>query len=101
MPEDGRRAKFRRRQRSPGDRSQTVWVNTAGDRPSDPRLGGRAEDPCNSGLAALYEKRHPEATVELEKSFSIRKKAEAYAREKTATRLHFWDKSPYQQGRYR
>ncbi|MBV9760328.1 MAG: tetratricopeptide repeat protein [Acidobacteriaceae bacterium] len=63
--------------------------------------GERADDPYDKGLAALYEKRYPEATAELEKSFSIRKKAEADARDKTAEAAFFLGQSLYEQGRFR
>jgi hypothetical protein len=38
--------------------------------------GERTEDPYDNSLAALYGRRYPEASLELEKSFSTRKKAE-------------------------
>src|SRR4051794_1594434 len=63
--------------------------------------GERAEDPYDKGLAALYEKRYPEASAELEKSLSTRKKAEATAREKTADTAFFLGQSLYEQGKYR
>jgi tetratricopeptide (TPR) repeat protein len=63
--------------------------------------GERSEDPHDQGLAALYEKRYSEASMDLEKSFSLRKRAEEDAREKTADAASFLGQSLYEQGRYR
>ena len=63
--------------------------------------GERAEDPYDKGLAALYEKRYPEASVQLEQSFKLRKKTEAEAIEKTADAAFFLGQSLYVQGKYR
>jgi len=46
--------------------------------------GQRTEDPYDKGLAALYEKRYPEASAQLAISFKMRQEAEAAARENAA-----------------
>jgi tetratricopeptide (TPR) repeat protein len=63
--------------------------------------GQRTEDPYDKGLASLYEKRYPEASMELAASFERRKATEAEARAKAADAAFFWGQSLYAQGKYR
>jgi len=63
--------------------------------------GQRTEDPYDKGLAALYEKRYPEASTQLAMSFKMRQRAEAAARENAADAAFFLGQSLYEQGKYR
>jgi len=63
--------------------------------------GQRTEDPFDKGLAALYDKRYPEASEQSAKSFDMHKATEAAERAKAADAAFFLGQSFYEQGKYR
>ena len=63
--------------------------------------GDKTEDPYEKGLAALYEQRYPEATLQLQNSLAMREEDLTRASDKVAEAAFFLGKSLYEQGKYR
>ncbi|MBV9498455.1 MAG: tetratricopeptide repeat protein [Acidobacteriaceae bacterium] len=63
--------------------------------------GEKTEDPYDKGLAALYEKRYPEASAEFAASLDRRKRVEARAQADVVDAALFLGQSLFQQGHYR
>jgi tetratricopeptide (TPR) repeat protein len=63
--------------------------------------GDNTEDPYEKGLVALYEKRYPEATSQLQVSLTVREGELSNARDKVADAAFYLGQSLYEQGKYR
>jgi len=63
--------------------------------------GEKTEDPYEKGLAALYEKRYPEASLQLQKSLAKREAELVKAPDKVASAAFYLGASLYGEGRYR
>ncbi len=63
--------------------------------------GEKTEDPYERGLAALYEKRYPEATLQLQKSMERREAELVKAQDRLSDAAFYLGQSLYAQGRYR
>ena len=63
--------------------------------------GAKTTDPYNAGLAALYEKDYPEATLRLSESLNDRMKGLAKTQNETADAAFFLGQSLFREGKYR
>jgi len=63
--------------------------------------GTKTDDPYEKGLAALYEEHYPEATTQLQKSLSLRKKELAISKNRVADAAFYLGQSLHEQGKYR
>ena len=63
--------------------------------------GTKAKGPYEKGLAALYENHYPEATTQLQKSLSLRKKELVTAQDKVADAAFYLGQSLHAEGKYR
>jgi tetratricopeptide (TPR) repeat protein len=63
--------------------------------------GAKATDPYSKGLAALYEKNYPQATIELRESLRVRESALTRSQIEVVDAAFFLGNSLYDQGEYR